>query len=129
MAVLDGCDSGIGIGRRECLLTLDFEGVTRTWTYSENYPQFAGMPPGSLVPVLVDPAHPDVADTVADVRARTNAGWTGPGLLGAVFLVSGMTGSAFGIALVLSRPRSKLMRVLGSQRVGGAAEDTRTLGE
>jgi hypothetical protein len=65
-------------------LTYAFGGRERTKNVFEHWDQFDGVPLGQTVPMLVDPKDPDTAFSVADVRARTNAGF---GLLSGVSLL------------------------------------------
>jgi hypothetical protein len=59
---------------RRCRLSLRLGGRVRTWTYSENYPQFRNLLVGAPVPVLFDPRDSTTVYTVTDVERRTNAG-------------------------------------------------------
>jgi hypothetical protein len=79
-----GCTGGRD---SKCRLTLP--GSSRSWDYSENFPQFEGLPIGAPVPVLVDPDHPGTRYTVLDVTRRTNAGF---GVVAAFSSVVGLTG-------------------------------------
>jgi hypothetical protein len=51
--------------------------------------------------MLVDPARPDVAYTLVDVRARTNTGWA-TSVFGEALLVAGGTGLVFGFKMDLA---------------------------
>jgi hypothetical protein len=95
-AVLQECRAGLGGGRGVgCRVSLDFRGAARTWDYPENSPQFDGLRPGAPIPMLVDPARPDVAYTVVDVRARTNTGLPS-GAFGEMLLLIGAVGLLLG---------------------------------
>jgi Bacterial PH domain len=84
-----------GVRRHECRLTLAFGGRTRTWTYSEDYPQFNRLAVGAPVDVIVDPKHPATVYTAHDVAVRYDAGFSVLAILGIVFAVAGFLGLAF----------------------------------
>ena len=92
-AKIDRCASGIGGGRGVgCELSLTYAGSRLVWDYPENSAQFARLPGGSLVSVLVDPAHPDTVYTVTDVRARTNTGFGPMAIFGIACVLAGLLG-------------------------------------
>lgn len=103
-AVIDECRAGLGRGQGvACRLSMDFDGVTRTWVYPENATQFDGLRHGDAVPMLVDPASPDVVYTVTDVNARTNTGWFGA-LFAELLVLVGLAALALEANLWLHRP-------------------------
>lgn len=80
-----------GVRHHECKLTL----AGRTWTYSEDYPQFNGLATGAPVEVLVDPRRPTTVYTAHDVAVRSDAGFGVLAIVGIVFAVAGFLGLAF----------------------------------
>jgi len=80
-----------GVRDHECRLTL----ASRTWKYSEDYPQFNGLAPGAPVDVLVDPKHPTTVYTAHDVAVRYNAGFGALAIFGIVLAVAGFLGLVF----------------------------------
>ena len=107
-AHVDRCATGLGGGRGvACQLTLSYDGSLKTWVYPQNSAQFEGLPIDAPVAMLVDPQHPRTAYTVADVRARTNAGFGIVAAFGAVFVCAGAAGLGLlgWVAWTLRRPR------------------------
>lgn len=95
-ATVDRCTPGIGGGRGVgCELSLSYKGARRVWDYPEDSAQFGGLRAGAHVPVLLDPRHPQTVYTVADVRARTNAGFSPVVGLGVAWIVAGAVGEWF----------------------------------
>lgn len=90
-AIFVGCRV-TGIGDDECRLSLTYQGHTRVWSYSEDFPQFDHLPVGAPVDVLVDPKHPTTVYTVHDVAARYNAGFGGLEIAGIAMAVVGVLG-------------------------------------
>jgi hypothetical protein len=82
---------------RGCTLELSFGGRTREWLYSQDKHQFAGLPPGAPVDVLVDPHHPATVYTTVDVTRNTNAAWSGAAIYGVVLFAVGLLG-LYGLA-------------------------------
>lgn len=93
-ALFAGCRV-TGIRDHECRLTLAYGGRTRTWGYSEDFPQFHGLSVGALVPVVVDPEHPTTVYTVHDVETRYDAGFGVLAIFGIVLTVVGVLGLAW----------------------------------
>ena len=112
-ALFTGCRV-TGIRDHECRLTLTYGGRTRTWNYSEDFPQFDGLSVGAPVPVVVDPEHPTTAYTVHDVETRYDAGFGVLAIFGIVLAIVGVLGLAW--AGVQWRRDVTLRRALGLQQ-------------
>jgi hypothetical protein len=80
-----------GVRRHECRLTL----AARTWTYSEDYPQFNTLPIGAPIDVLVDPRHATTIYTAHDVASRYDAGFSALAIFGIMLAVAGFLGLVF----------------------------------
>jgi hypothetical protein len=93
-ALFAGCGV-VDLRTHVCRLTLTYGGSTRTWRYSEDFPQFGHLAVGDPVPVLVDPAHPATVYTVHDVRSGDNAGFGVLAVFGLVLAALGIAGLAF----------------------------------
>jgi hypothetical protein len=93
-ALFAGCRV-VDLRTHVCRLTLTYGGSTRTWRYSEDFPQFRHLAVGASVPVLVDPAHPATVYTVHDVRSGDNAGFGVLAAFGLVLAALGIAGLAF----------------------------------
>lgn len=89
-ATFAGCRV-VDVRQHECRLTL----AGRTWTYSEDYPQFNGLAAGNPVAVLVDAKHPTTVYTAHDVAVRYDAGFGPLAILGIVFAAGGFLGLVF----------------------------------
>ncbi len=81
-----------GIRDHECRLALAYQGRTRTWNYSEDFPQFHGLLVGAVVPVLVDPQDSTTVYTVHDVQERYDAGFGVLGIFGIALASVGAVG-------------------------------------
>jgi hypothetical protein len=75
-----------------CRLQLSYAGKTRIWTYPNDVHQFHGLPLGAPIAMLVDPTDPEIAYTVGDVNANTNAGWGILSFLGLGLAFAGAAG-------------------------------------
>jgi|SRR5579863_2537392 len=113
------CGPGIGGGNGTgCEVHITFKGFSRTWDYPENSPQFNGMSPGDRIPMLVDPANPNDAYTVLDVRDRTNTGFGVLFSLGCAFILIGLGGLWW--TLTLQRRVNRKVKKLSEPFEGSA---------
>lgn len=111
-AVFAGC-SVIDLRTTECRLTLRFGGVTNTWAYSSDYPQFNGLRIGAPVAVIVDPTNPTTVYTVHDVMTNDNAGFGVLSVFGVIMAILGVIGVVW--YLRFQRRLDRRMRRLHSE--------------